>query len=518
MFGSTNTGGSLFGQNKPATTGFGAAPAASSGTGFSFGNTSNNTSTAPATGGGLFGAKPAAPATGGLFGNNAGSTSNNTTQGSGFSFGANNNNANNTNANTSSGGLFGNNNNNANANTSSGGLFGNNSSNNNNNNTTTSTTGGLFGAKPAAPATGGLFGASNTSNTQQPSTGGLFGNNSTTTTQPSTGGLFGQNNAATQPSSGSSLFGGANNQANTQQQAPSTTSAQPAFAWSQQNSAQSQPQQQQPLSFLSASEDQNNANRAANTNNNYSITIQEQLTKVKNSWDPNSQQTVLKTYFYNTVPENQSALYTKPANENEEWDKAYENRPSTNSIPVRAIGFEDLQKRAQTQVNHVAQSRNILQQISEKYKVLSDKHELDTASRIVAAKAKHTRISRRILRLVSTLAVLKSKGYQLSPSEEKLIQTFQELLEKSQDPSGLGKTNELWARLAILKEKAKSLGEQLDSQLGIKTENADDMQDDEQTQEQVLKIATVLQEQQSGIKYLNEVLEGDKKTLEKLSK
>lgn len=240
---------------------------------------------------------------------------------------------------------------------------------------------------------------------------------------------------------------------------------------------------------------------------------------MKSSWDPTSQQTVLKTYFYNKVPETQAALYSKPINEDEQWDKAFESRPSNNLIPVRAVGFEDLQKRSQTQVNHVAQARVVLQQISDKYKMLSDKHELDTASRIVAAKAKHTRISRRILKLVSTLAVLKSRGYQLSPSEEKLIQNFQELLDKSQDPSGLGKTNELWARLAILKEKAKSLSDQMDKSLGLNShEQADDLTDIDSKQRQVLMIAQSLEEQQKGLKYLSEIIKEDQATLETLSK
>lgn len=470
---STGASGSLFGGNTGSNT---ASTGGSSG--FSFGNTNNASSAAqPSTGGGLFGAKPAAPSTtggGGLFGSNTNATSTPA-------------------APTTGGGLFGSNNSNAQTgSTTGGGLFG------SNNNTTTST----------QPSTGGgLFGSSNTS--AQPTSGGLFGSNTNTNTNTnntSSGGLFGntQNNQQQQQ----------------QQQQPATTSSQlsqPSFAWSQPSSSQQNNtlQQQQPLSFAS------NTSQDPRVNSNYAITIQEQLSKVKNSWDPTSQQTALKTFFYNTVPENQSALYTKPANENEEWDKAYAKKPSNNSIPVRAVGFGDLQKRSQTQINHVAQARVILQQISEKNKMLSDKHDLDTASRIIAAKAKHSRISKRILRLVSTLAVLKSKGYQLSPNEEKLIQTFQELLNKSQDPSGLGKSNELWARLAVLKEKAKSLSDQLDNTLGIQNldnNNVDDINDSEQKQSQILKIAQVLQQQQNGIKYLAEIIENDEKTVQNFLK
>ncbi|KAH3667046.1 hypothetical protein WICMUC_005393 [Wickerhamomyces mucosus] len=491
MFGSTSSSKEGFS--------FGAKPAATSTNsgGFGFGNNSNTQGTTPSTG---------------IFGTNQASNTTNT----GSAFGAN--------SQAQTGGLFGSNNTNNSStagNTSTGGLFGSNTST-----TGASSTGGLFGNKPTSTipsSTNGLFGSSSISNaSNSTSTGGLFGSNQPSTNTAS-GGLFGSNSSNTSTTTAPAIGGLFNNNNQQQQQTSqlqqqanniSNTSSQPSFAWSQQNAQiqGQQPQQQQPLSLLLNTNDSRNSTY----NNNYSISIQEQLLKVKNSWDPNAQQNLLKTFFYNTVPENQSALYTKPANENEEWDKAYEKRPTTSSIPVRAVGFEDLQKRSQTQINHVAQARVILQQISEKYKILSDKHELDTQSRITSAKAKNTRISRRILKLVSTLAVLKSKGYQLSPSEEKLLQVFQELLEKSQDPSGLGKSNELWARLSILKEKAKSLSEQLDSAFDMKSDNnVDNHKDTAQSQKQILKIAKVLQEQQNGIKFLSETLQEDEKIVDK---
>jgi len=223
---STNAGG-LFGSNNN-TGAFG-----SNNTNSAFGaNTNNNAS------GGLFGlnstfGKPAA--SGGLLGNNNnqstafGANTNNNTGGGLFGSASNTNN--NTggglfgsnNQNNNSGGLFGANNNTQN--NTSGGLFGSTAQNNNNN-----TGGGLFGAKPA---TGGLFGGSNSGNTgantsfgatqntgtsgglfgSKPAgtTGGLFGSNNTATNTGSAGGLFGNNNAG--QSTGGGLFG--NNTQNT---------------------------------------------------------------------------------------------------------------------------------------------------------------------------------------------------------------------------------------------------------------------------------------------------------------
>lgn len=150
-----------------------------SGFGGAFGNT-NQTSTT--TGG--FGATN--NTTGGLFGSN---TNTNTASGFGGGFGANNNTA----ASTTGGGLFGNANKPA-----TGGLFG-------AGNTTQSQGGGLFGSGNTNTGTSG-FGATNTTG------GGLFGANNTATSN--TGGLFG-NNAQNKPANTGFSFGNNTNTAST---------------------------------------------------------------------------------------------------------------------------------------------------------------------------------------------------------------------------------------------------------------------------------------------------------------
>ena len=200
----TNTGGGLFGQNnnqqqqqqQQQQSGglFGAKPAGGLGGGggglFGQNNTQQqqpagglfgqNNNTNNSTGGGLFGSKPAGSTGGGLFGQNNGTS----TTGSGSLFGQNNS----TTSNTTGGGLFG-------AKPAgaapSGGLFGAKPAG------TSAPSGGLFGAKPAGTATsGGLFGAKPAGT----SSGGLFGNTSTT------------NNGNAQGTSQGGLFGGQQNQ------------------------------------------------------------------------------------------------------------------------------------------------------------------------------------------------------------------------------------------------------------------------------------------------------------------
>lgn len=213
-FGATNTasnnsfgGGSLFGQNKPATGGlFGSTPAASqpAQTGGLFSGNTNNSSAFGSAGAGGFGQNNTTTAGGSLFGNQS-QTQNKPATGFTGSFG-----------NTATGNAFGNAGTSAfgnNAATSTGGsLFG-------NQNQSNATSGGLFGQNNQQPAQTSGFGAPTTgfgAPTQQQGTS-LFGQ------KPATTSLFGTNTAASQPSATGGIFGTANNPSgsfgqNTQQQ------------------------------------------------------------------------------------------------------------------------------------------------------------------------------------------------------------------------------------------------------------------------------------------------------------
>ncbi|EJS43626.1 nup57p [Saccharomyces arboricola H-6] len=468
-----NTGGGLFG-NKPALGGLGSTNTSASGT--------------TAVGTGLFGqqaAQPQQPATsGGLFGSKPATTS---------------------------GGLFGNTT--QNNNTTGGGLFGNKLGptvslvGNNTQHTSTINGGGLFGAKPqnSTSTTGGLFG-----NKPQSSTagGGLFGSNTQNNNPIGGGGLFGQPNVP---------------QTNTTPGFGNAVSTQPSFAWSKPPAESNlQPQQQQqfqvPLQQTQAIAQQQQQL------SNYPQQIQEQVLKCKESWDPNTTKTKLRAFVYNKVNETEAILYTKPGQVlQEEWDQAMEKKPSSQTIPIQIYGFEGLNQRNQVQTENVAQARVILNNILEKSTQLQQKHELDTASRVLKAQSRNVEIEKRILKLGTQLAILKNRGLPLGIAEEKMWSQFQTLLQRSEDPAGLGKTNELWARLAILKERAKNISSQLDSKLMVFNEDAkskDNMPQgtNEEANDRITKIVEILTNQQRGITYLNEVLEKDAAMVKKYTK
>ncbi|AJP38894.1 Nup57p [Saccharomyces cerevisiae YJM1078] len=460
----SSTGGGLFG-NKPALGSLGSSSTTASGTTAAGTGLFGQQTAQPqqsTIGGGLFGNKPTTT-TGGLFGNSAKNNS------------------------TTSGGLFGN------KVGSTGSLMGGNSTQN----TSNMNAGGLFGAKPqnTTATTGGLFGSKPQGSTTN---GGLFGSGTQTNNTLGGGGIFGQSQ---QP------------QTNTAPGLGNTVSTQPSFAWSKPSTGSNLQQQQQQQIQVPLQQTQAIAQQQQLSN--YPQQIQEQVLKCKESWDPNTTKTKLRAFVYNKVNETEAILYTKPGHVlQEEWDQAMEKKPSPQTIPIQIYGFEGLNQRNQVQTENVAQARIILNHILEKSTQLQQKHELDTASRILKAQSRNVEIEKRILKLGTQLATLKNRGLPLGIAEEKMWSQFQTLLQRSEDPAGLGKTNELWARLAILKERAKNISSQLDSKLMVfndDTKNQDSMSKGtgEESNDRINKIVEILTNQQRGITYLNEVLEKD---------
>ena len=492
MFGQNNQNA----QNKPASGGL-------------FGQTNNQNNTAS---GGLLGQNNT-QSSGGLFGQN-----NNNTQSSGGLFGQNNNNTqtsgglfglNNT-QNTQknqSGGLFGQNNNQNNQNNQSGGLFGSNTTNSNTSTfgkpAGTSTQGGLFGGLGTTSTNntlGALFGGSNTN-----TLGGLFGNNSNNT---ATSGLFSQgnntNNSLFNQNNNSLLFG-QNNQTQTNTTGPSNNS-QPSFGWNS----------QKPAAPAVKSIMQVSRNEPAK--NNYTPAISDQLLKIKEQWDPLSPKLALKTHFYNKVSDNEiSAVLNQPRPQNEtpeDWDAAMLNRPSASYYPVKVTSYSDVAQRVEVQLDHVAKSRVVLNEILQKQSALSSKHDLDNTTRILRAKTKHAKLLRRLLRLATILAVLKLKGYPLLPEEEELSKQFDLLNGMISDPnSPLGRLNDIFARVTILKERSEELNRQFDTT--VRSMSSKD-EDEVNNEEIIKKVSQLLLKQQVGLNHLNKVIAEDTEKVDKL--
>lgn len=219
----------------------------------------------------------------------------------------------------------------------------------------------------------------------------------------------------------------------------------------------------------------------------------------------------------------------RPNNESpDDWDSAMAERPSPQHYPFKVTSFSDVAQRVETQLDHVAKSRILLSNINEKQTQLSSKHDLDNTTRILKAKARHNKLSRRLLRLATVLAILKLKGYPLLPEEEEISKQFQILNGRLSDPNGpVGKLSDLYARLAILKGRSEELSLQLESSIGNMYGGYNDIMNGNDSSSLggtestnhvdhiVNQLTKLLYKQQVGLSYLNDLVQKDLETVDK---
>lgn len=363
----------------------------------------------------------------------------------------------------------------------------------------TATTGFSFGAKPATTTTGlSLTTPSTVTTTAAQPTGFSFGNTNagaalTTTTTAA--------NTLTQPTT-------------TTAAAPSISS-QPSFAWSKPTTTSAlttsntiQPlQSTQPIQTAIAT----TATPASTNLKDYTPTINDKLIKIKTSWDSTNPQCKMTTHLYNRVDPSFNN-FTRPDNETpEEWENAMKNRPKEyNSIPIKCCGFNDLFERNKLQDNHVKQTRKLLNEINDKLIKLNEKHDLHSNNLLLKCKLKQKNLNLKLLKISINLSILKYKGYPLTNDEELLISNFNNLLSKLDDPLGLNRVNEIWARLSSLKDKYSN---------NIESDNNVPVEDDIENNDLVIKnLVKVLSKQQQGIQFLCELMEEDEKKLTSLVK
>lgn len=386
------------------------------------------------------------------------------------------------------------------------------------------TSGGFsFGAKPAATS-GALTLSGTTSN--QPS-GFNLGQTSATSNQPS-GFNLGQPTTATaaQQSTPTSAPAPA--------PAPSFNS-QPSFSWSKPAQTQTQTQinqpnqsqfqlQQQQLQQPQQQQQQQLFQTQAQTNfttnqqsaRDYTPTINDKLTKVKTSWDASNPQCPMVSHFYNKVDPSFNN-FTRPIDESpEEWEDAMKNRPKEyNSIPIKCKGFTDLFERNKLQDSHVKQTRFLLKDINDKLTNLNEKHDLHSNAMLIKCKMRQKNLSIKLLKIAINLSILKYKGYPLTNDEELLISRFNSLLAKLDDPVGLNRVNELWARLSSLKDKYSSLDGTTPIESKVSKEHDGINSTTDVNTEVIRKLVKILGKQQQGIQFLCELMEEDEAKLQR---
>ncbi|CZS91559.1 related to nuclear pore protein NUP57 [Rhynchosporium graminicola] len=398
------------------------------------------------------------------------------------------------------GGLFGSS---VNTNTqqASGGLFGSSLATNNHQNQQHQGGGGLFSSLGQSTqqnqnqnqnqTSGGLFGnlGQSTQNQQQQG-GGMFGNMAQTQqsqgfggqqNQPQqTGGLFGQsqNSQQQQPSGG--LFGGGLGQNQQQQQPSSQFGSVLGQSQNQQQQQQSgftgglgrsQTNQQQQNSLFSQSSQpalpqlgQSGALWQANNGvNPREKSIPDQMQTVLEKWDSGNPNCVFKHYFYNKVDDNMAPYYRPSPNEDPKaWEEALSNKPGPGYIPVLCVGFQQMGDRIKLQQRNLSNFNVRLHEINASLSKMMQEHETRTSIRTIDARRKHVVLKQRCLALAGRVQVLRNRGYAMAGDEEDL-RTKLLALEKNVTDPGLGaRGEEIWARMLIVQDRARTLRNEIE--------------------------------------------------------
>lgn len=89
-----------------------------------------------------------------------------------------------------------------------------------------------------------------------------------------------------------------------------------------------------------------------------------------------------------------------------------------------------------------------------------EEHDLKFTVRTLEARRRHVALSRRCLALATKVQVLRNRGYALDAGEEELKARLAKLERETFDPVVGGRQEELWARMTVVRERARMLKEE----------------------------------------------------------
>lgn len=146
---------------------------------------------------------------------------------------------------------------------------------------------------------------------------------------------------------------------------------------------------------------------------------------------------------------------------------------ASSHVPVLAVGFDDLQKRVEAQVQQAQAQQEKLkvrgalhrfdirtnssaQELKKHVEMLAQKHDSSNASRQQRAAAVHAQLAHRLIKLIRRLHPLipALRSSSIRPEEDKLRAMLEEIEEDVRRVGGLGRMrghlNQLWATIGAL--------------------------------------------------------------------
>ncbi|KAJ3329452.1 hypothetical protein HDU76_007887 [Blyttiomyces sp. JEL0837] len=223
-------------------------------------------------------------------------------------------------------------------------------------------------------------------------------------------------------------------------------------------------------------------------------TILDKFKEIQGFWDPSSPTCQFKHYFYNMVHPSEII------------------NDSFSMVPVLAVGFEDLKKRISQQDSCTMVHRSKLEDISEQLDSIERKHHLETATKVEEFKRRHAELAHRVLKIMSTVEVLRNKGYPIRAEEEALRGRLEAMDTQLKKPAHFrGRIQELQATHRMLKESRKLL-----SGDARETSEIDSVMD--YNEQQMRLIGEALATAQDGLRNLKAILDEENRDLQIMEK
>jgi nuclear pore complex protein Nup54 len=192
-------------------------------------------------------------------------------------------------------------------------------------------------------------------------------------------------------------------------------------------------------------------------------TIPEQIQLLLEKWDTGSPNCVFKHYFYNKVEENMAPYYRPPQNEDPKaWEDALAKKPGSGFIPVLCVGFAQMGERIKLQQRNLANFNARLHEINNSLSSMMQNHETSTSVRAMDARRKHLVLKQRCLALATKVQVLRNRGYAMGGDEEVLRTKLMALEKNVADPGVDARSEEIWARMLIVQQRAKLLKSEIE--------------------------------------------------------
>nr|POE84602.1 nucleoporin nup57 [Quercus suber] len=199
-------------------------------------------------------------------------------------------------------------------------------------------------------------------------------------------------------------------------------------------------------------------------------TVFDQAKTLIQKWDPQSQDTLLQGYLYNSINPVLAPYHTRNLDDDEKsWEAALANRPAplegpngmqASFIPVLCRGFKALSDRVEFQSHAIQELRARLHEMNNCLNAVMNVHQQRILARLDAIRRQHTALSQRCLRLAVKVQVLRNRGYALDSGEEVLRQNLIQLEKQVLDPTYAGREEEIWARMVALRERSRWLEEE----------------------------------------------------------